>query len=93
MDPAGLDRALEELYAAKDRWAGVALTVVIGYLDRLRPRVAAAAPEWVAAAARAKGIRPGSPLEGEEWTSGPYAVLGWIAAATQTLRAKLYAER
>ncbi|MEP6464372.1 MAG: hypothetical protein ABJC62_13375 [Frankiaceae bacterium] len=87
MDTATLDRAVAELAAAKGRWAHLSIPVRIAYLHRVRSGVAEVAEEWVAAAVAAKEIRPGSPLEGEEWISGPYAVLTWIAAVTETLQA------
>ncbi|WP_059008950.1 aldehyde dehydrogenase family protein [Streptomyces specialis] len=43
------------------------------------------AEEWVAASCRGKGIDPGSPAAGEEWMSGPYALLAAVAALEQTL--------
>lgn len=86
-DAAPLDSAVAELRAAKDSWAGLPIGRKIAYLDRIRPLVAKTAGEWVAAAAQAKGLATGSALLGEEWTSGPYAVLSWIAAMSQTLRA------
>ena len=86
-DTTLIDEAVSELNYAKDTWARLSIGAKIGYLDRIRSRVADAAEEWVAAAVQAKGIRPGSPLEGEEWTSGPYAVLGWISAMSETLQA------
>ena len=81
------DAALEVLAAAKDRWARLPVARKIEYLDRLSREVLAAAEDWVAAAVRGKRIPPASPLVGEEWISGPYAVLAWIAAARDTLRA------
>ena len=81
------DAALEALGAAKDRWARLPVARKIEYLDRLSREVLAAAEDWVAAAVRGKRIPPASPLVGEEWISGPYAVLAWIAAARDTLRA------
>ncbi len=56
-------------------------------LEVLKASVHAAAPEWVAAAAKAKGLRPDSPLRGEEWISGPWAVLYAVNRYLRTLRA------
>lgn len=80
-------RAVDELAVGKKNWARLPLSEKIGYLGKLRPRVLAVAREWVELAVRAKGITPGTPLEGEEWISGPYAVLSWMAAVTPTLEA------
>ena len=79
--------AVADTSAAKDRWARLAIQKKIDYLDAIRRQVLAVAEPWVAAAVRAKGIRPGSSLAGEEWISGPYPVLNWIVAVHQTLRA------
>lgn len=84
---AHLDAAVARLQAASGRWAALPVPARIHHLTALRHCVDAVAQEWVAVAVRAKGIRPGSALEGEEWLSGPYAVLTWIAAMTETLQA------
>jgi aldehyde dehydrogenase (NAD(P)+) len=86
MDKASLDRTVAELDAAKRRWARLPIPMKIDLLHRVREHVAHVADEWVSTAVRAKGIRPGSPLAGEEWLSGPYAVLTWIAAMTTSLQ-------
>ena len=44
-------------------------------------------PLEVEAAVRAKGIPPGSPLAGEEWLSGPYALLYGINEIERTMQA------
>ena len=82
-----LDATVGELVGAKDRWARLPIATKIDYLDRLRPYILGAAEDWVAAAVKAKGISPDSQLAGEEWLSGPYGVLAWIVAVTETLRA------
>lgn len=82
-----IDDDLAILSRCKDSWAGVAIPERIAYLRRVHDAVAEIAPEWVAAAVRAKGIAEGSPTEGEEWLSGPYGVLTWIAAVSETLEA------
>ena len=87
MTDSAPDQALADLTAAKQRFAGLSIADKVGYLERLRPLVRDAAAEWVAAAIEAKTIPAGSPLAGEEWISGPYAVLTWMAAAIQTLDA------
>ncbi|MFH8342649.1 aldehyde dehydrogenase family protein [Streptomyces sp. AM6-12] len=47
---------------------------------------AAAADRWVRTACQIKQLPPGSLLTGEEWISGPYAVLTYIQALQHTLR-------
>ena len=87
MTDSAPDQAIADLTAAKQRWAWLSIADKVGYLERLRPLVRDAAAEWVAATLDAKAIPAGSPLAGEEWISGPYAVLSWMAAATETLDA------
>ena len=40
---------------------------------------------WAETASRKKGIAQGSPLEGEEWLSGPYTVMGYCNQMMVTL--------
>ena len=86
MDTSGIDRALEELDAAKHRWATLPLPTKVYLLDEIRSRVGDVAEPWVRAAVAAKRIQPGSHLEGEEWTSGPFALATGAAAFAETLR-------
>jgi aldehyde dehydrogenase (NAD(P)+) len=85
MDTADLERRVESVRARKDEWARLPIAEQIGLLRRLRPRVDAVAERWVSAASAAKGLPPGSPWSGEEWISGPYAVLHGINALERTL--------
>lgn len=55
-------------------------------LDGLKRSIYAIAPQWVELAAQAKGLRPGSHLAGEEWISGPWAVLYALNRYLRTLR-------
>src|SRR5689334_6567587 len=52
----------------------------------MRDRTAGEAAAWVRSASVAKGLRPGSPLQGEEWLSGPWAVLFALNRLSDTLR-------
>ena len=85
MDKTRMDADLSSLAAHKDDWARLPVAEKLGLLRELRPRTDAASARWVAAAVEGKGIPPGSPWEGEEWTSGPYAVLYTIGALERTL--------
>lgn len=82
-----LDEMVAELAAAKDRWAVLPVSAKIDLMDRVRDGVLRVAEDWVAAAAKAKGLADGSRLVGEEWLSGPYALLGWLADIRVTLAA------
>ncbi|MFF3276619.1 hypothetical protein ACFYWU_37690 [Streptomyces chrestomyceticus] len=47
---------------------------------------AATADTWVRVAVGIKQLNPASPLLGEEWLSGPYAVLTYLQALQETRR-------
>lgn len=81
-----IDRDLEELAGSKTAWARLSIEHKIVMLRNVQNSVYEMAPQWVDAAAQAKGLRPGSPLAGEEWISGPWAVLYAIARYLRTLR-------
>ncbi len=83
---AVLDREIERLRAHAPDWARLPLAAKIARLGRLRERVDRAAEGWVRAAAHAKGLAPDSPLVGEEWISGPWAMLYTINALETTLK-------
>ncbi|WP_405060511.1 aldehyde dehydrogenase family protein [Kribbella sp. NBC_01505] len=87
MDTVALDQAIGDVTEAKDRWATLPIAGRLDYLNRIRTLVAGRADAWIALAAQAKGLRQDSPLLNEEWLGGPYAVLTWINAVTETLQA------
>lgn len=82
-----LDEAVATLQARKDAWARLPVEAKIGYLEAMHGRTGAVAGRWVALAARAKGLPPGSPLVGEEWLSGPWGVLHMLDRLIGSLRA------
>jgi aldehyde dehydrogenase (NAD(P)+) len=82
-----LDRALADLTAKKDTWARLPIERKLSYLSLLRAAVADKAGEWVHRSMAGKHLPNDSPLAGEEWISGPYAVLMSINALEKTLRA------
>lgn len=81
-----LDRSLRTLAGRKDAWARLPVGTKIRYLEAVRENTHALAPEWVRAALAAKRIAPDSPLAGEEWLSGPYAILYALNRYIKTLR-------
>lgn len=81
-----LDRDLLKLDASKDAWARLPIERKIALFEDLKRRMHSVAAEWAAAASRAKGIAPGSPLEGEEWITGPWGVLHALTAYVRTLK-------
>lgn len=64
-----LDRALEVLQASKQRWADLPIGERIRILDQILTDLPAVEQRWVAAGMAAKGSRPATMAEGEEWFS------------------------
>ncbi|GAC1437345.1 MAG: aldehyde dehydrogenase family protein [Chloroflexota bacterium] len=81
-----LDASIALLQAHKDRWARLRAGDKVAYLLNARMRAPRVAERWVAAATAAKGIPPGSALAGEEWLSGPWALLFALNRLAETLR-------
>lgn len=69
------DAALNALNAAKTTWAQTSIADRISFLRQVKDNLMTVANTWVATATRMKQIPEGSPLSGEEWTSGPYALM------------------
>lgn len=84
-DHSALDRDLGALAAAKDAWARTTNAERIAVLAEIKDRLLEVAEGWAETAARQKLIPPGSPLAGEEWISGPYAVMSACNGLMHTL--------
>ncbi|MGV0582327.1 aldehyde dehydrogenase family protein [Mycobacteroides chelonae] len=81
-----VDQALEDLTEGEKAWAKTSLADRLRLLADTRQRVIDNAQQWVQAAAfQIKKLDPESPLVGEEWISGPYAVAGAIASLIASL--------
>ncbi|SDP68437.1 aldehyde dehydrogenase family protein [Phyllobacterium sp. OV277] len=78
-----LEIKLTELDRRKDAWAGTSVSVRIAILEEIKTHLLGVAEDWVKTACRKKGIPEGSPLEGEEWLGGPYALM---SACNQFIR-------
>ena len=85
-DSTPLDADVATLRAAAGEWAATPLAGKRRLLEAVRAATAAAADEWVRVCCQGKGIATGSPAAGEEWTSGPYAVLSGVAALIRLLK-------
>ena len=83
--PTDVDAVVDRLKAGETAWARTGLAERVRLLDEFRAAVAANAPEWVQIAGSIKGLPTDSPLLGEEWISGPWAVLGYVEALAETL--------
>ncbi|MEU8528807.1 aldehyde dehydrogenase family protein [Streptomyces sp. NPDC048629] len=86
-EAARIDRVLAELAEGEAAWAACGLTRRRELLEEVHAATGVQARAWVEAAAGFKGLPERSPLRGEEWTSGPYALLTATAALTETVRA------
>lgn len=81
-----LDRMLTRLQEKKHAWVALPIADKIELLEALVQNTATAAKGWVAAALVAKGIAADSALAGEEWTSGPWALMYGANHYARTLR-------
>lgn len=86
-DHATMDRAIARLVERKQAWAGLPVKAKIDHLKQVRRNTAKIAKRWVDAAIQAKGIPADSPLVGEEWLSGPWALLYGVNRLINTLQA------
>ncbi|HZZ86026.1 MAG TPA: aldehyde dehydrogenase [Anaeromyxobacteraceae bacterium] len=82
-----LGAALERLRAGAPALARLPLTAKAALARRLRDGMARVAGPSALAASRAKGIPAGSPLEGEEWISGPFVTLRLLRQVEESLEA------
>lgn len=80
------DEALAILRDHADEWAKLAIDERIEILQALVRTTEASAERWVEAGCEAKGIRRGTPAEGEEWLGGPSATLRNLQLLITSLR-------
>jgi acyl-CoA reductase-like NAD-dependent aldehyde dehydrogenase len=80
-----LDRALTDLSGASESWARTGTEERIAILEDIKDATLAVAEGWAETAARKKQIPAGSPLSGEEWISGPYALMRTCNGLIETL--------
>jgi aldehyde dehydrogenase (NAD(P)+) len=85
VDSLQIDKTVDTLAAHKDEWARLPIRRKIQYLEQLRTRTDKVAERWVNAAVKAKRIPVDSPLVGEEWMSGPWALLKGVSVLIRTL--------
>ncbi|WP_370185235.1 aldehyde dehydrogenase family protein [Rhodococcus wratislaviensis] len=84
---APLDTLVEQLQHGEKVWATLSPRDRIDLLGALTDAVHRHAQEWIDVACRIKQLPSHSPLVGEEWLSGPYALLGGVAALSASLTA------
>jgi acyl-CoA reductase-like NAD-dependent aldehyde dehydrogenase len=80
-----LETALADLALQKDAWARTTIGERLALLSEVKDHLMAVAEPWAKTAADKKGIPTGSPLEGEEWFGGPYALMCACNLFLQTL--------
>jgi aldehyde dehydrogenase (NAD(P)+) len=80
------DEAINALNAAKDSWAQTPTAKRISLLVQVKDNLMTISNAWVQTATTMKKIPEGSPLSGEEWISGPYAVMSACNELITTLR-------
>jgi len=84
---AALDTVLAELGRGEEVWAATPLARRRELLAQIHTLTGRHAQAWVDAGAQIKGLPSGSPLLGEEWLSGPYALLCSLAVLIDSLQA------
>jgi aldehyde dehydrogenase (NAD(P)+) len=84
---AQLDAIIAKLATNERSFGALSVADRADLLDRVHASVSAAAEQWVDVAATIKGLDRDSQYVGEEWISGPYAVLASVAMLAKTLRA------
>ncbi len=82
---AELDRDLQLLASNREKWVKTPIAERIAILAEIKETLMPVAQAWAETASRKKGIAPGSPLEGEEWLSGPYCILNYCNQLMYTL--------
>lgn len=79
-----VDASLKRLAQHKQGWLKIPLNARLSYLERCMAQVRATAESWVSAACSVKGLDPNSEIAGEEWLSGPFAVLRYLRLLKRT---------
>lgn len=85
VDQSHLEEALIALDRAKHDWARTSASERLAVLQQIKDAILPVAEDWATTAAKAKQIPEGSPLAGEEWISGPYALMSGCNGLMQTL--------
>jgi acyl-CoA reductase-like NAD-dependent aldehyde dehydrogenase len=80
-----IDRCLSDLAGAKERWRDTPLAKRIELARACLAGAVATSDRWIAEACRAKGIEPGTSLEGEETAAGPLATVRYLALLIRAL--------
>ena len=87
MNNSDLDKLINILNTNKDNWVNLPISEKIPLFKSLSSKTSSVAKDWVDAAVKAKSINVNSPLSGEEWTSGPWALIYGAESMVGTLKA------
>jgi len=87
LNNSDLDKAINILNTNKDNWVNLPISEKIPLFKSLSSKTSSVAKDWVDAAVKAKSINVDSPLSGEEWTSGPWALIYGAESMVGTLTA------
>jgi aldehyde dehydrogenase (NAD(P)+) len=85
--PARIDELITDLAVGAQAWAVLPLTRRAELLAEVHETAEGVAEQWVRLACEIKGINFEDPYAGEEWISGPYAVLAGAGTLAHTLSA------
>ncbi|SFM34930.1 aldehyde dehydrogenase family protein [Shimia aestuarii] len=77
--------ALAILDTNKDKWARLPIPERIRLLSAMKDGVMSVSQGWAEESARKKGLKPGTPVAGEEWIAGPYACMAGCNGLISTL--------
>ncbi|HWU31235.1 MAG TPA: aldehyde dehydrogenase family protein [Marmoricola sp.] len=80
-----IDALVARLHEGEKTWAAQNLVQRKALLMQMSTLVDESADEWVRIAGSIKQLPVGSPLFGEEWTSGPWATIAAISALNETI--------
>ena len=81
-----IDAQVATLREHRDEWAALPVSARLEYLVEIRRRTHDSATRWVEAACRAKGLAIDSPAAGEEWGTGPWALIFGLNRYVESLR-------
>ena len=82
---SALEDDLAVLQAAKNTWVGVNIRSRIQLLTKIKDCLLSVADDWVDTANKAKKIEHDEPVAGEEWFSGPCALMMACTGLIETL--------
>lgn len=82
---SAIDAKLLRVREAAGLWAGLPIAERIALADSMLAGYHRVAERSVREACAAKGISPGTPLEGEEWTTGPWCVIRHLRLVSEAL--------